>query len=154
MGAINTTAKAVRLELWRERLRQCAPSHQCWRTPPSWRRLPLDDLEGTQPVAYTGWPVKSEHVKSGDIQTKQRLVTVALGRPCPTMNTACSTQYLTTDNGIAIGCARHWEGTIWEMWLMEGHDRMMMMSLESGCIGWTCYMFTSVVDDGDTPHLR
>ena len=31
---------------------------------------------------------------------------------CPMMNTACSTQDLTTANGIATGCARHWEGTI------------------------------------------
>ena len=30
---------------------------------------------------------------------------------CPMMNTACSTQYMTTANGIVIGCARHWEGT-------------------------------------------
>ena len=28
---------------------------------------------------------------------------------------------MTTANGIAIGCARHWEGTIWH-WLVEGHD--------------------------------
>ena len=25
----------------------------------------VQNLEGTQPVAYTGWPVKSEHVKVG-----------------------------------------------------------------------------------------
>ena len=24
-----------------------------------------DNLEGTQPAAYTGWPVKSEHVEVG-----------------------------------------------------------------------------------------
>ena len=30
-----------------------------------WRREHLDNLEGTQPVAYIGWPVKIEHVKVG-----------------------------------------------------------------------------------------
>ena len=30
----------------------------------------------------------------------------------PMLNTAYSTQDLTMTNGIAIGCARHWEGTI------------------------------------------
>ena len=30
---------------------------------PSWRRKSLDNLEGSQPVAFTGWPVKSEYYK-------------------------------------------------------------------------------------------
>ena len=30
-----------------------------------WRREHLDNLEGTQPVAYIGWPIKIEHVKVG-----------------------------------------------------------------------------------------
>ena len=44
---------------------------------------------------------------------------------CPMMNTACSTQDLTTANGIAIGCARHREGTIWRtciFWLTDKND--------------------------------
>ena len=67
---INTTAKAVRLELWRERLEPLdasvhlnisADEHL-----PAGAEYPcMDNLEGTQPVAYTGWPVKSEHVKVG-----------------------------------------------------------------------------------------
>ena len=32
---------------------------------------------------------------------------------CPMKDTACSPQDLTTASGIAIGCAKHWEGTIW-----------------------------------------
>ena len=49
-------------ELWRERLEPLT------RTPPSWRRESLDDLEGTRPVAYTGWPVMSICVKVGIFQ--------------------------------------------------------------------------------------
>ena len=30
-------------------------------------------LEGTQPVAYTGWPVKSEHVEVGIFQRTRNL---------------------------------------------------------------------------------
>ena len=52
-----------------------APGHQ------PWFRKPLDNLEGNQPVAYTGWPVKSEHVR-GDFPTNKKRVTVASGRPC------------------------------------------------------------------------
>ena len=37
------------------------------------------------------------------------------------MNT---TRYLTASNGIAIGCARHWEGTIYAT---GGRKRVMMM---------------------------
>ena len=57
--------------------------HQCWRTPPSWRRESLDNLEGTQPVACTGWPVKSEHVKVG-IFKRTRNAWQASGKPCNT----------------------------------------------------------------------
>ena len=32
---------------------------------------------------------------------------------CPMMDTACFPQDPTTANDIAIGCARHWERTIW-----------------------------------------
>ena len=84
--SINTTAKAARLELWRERLEPLDASvhlHQCRRTPPSWRRESLDNMEGTQPVACTGWPVKSEHVKVG-IFKRTRNVWQAPGRPCNT----------------------------------------------------------------------
>ena len=55
--------------------------------------------------------------KNGAIQTKLLV--------CPMMNTACSTQDQTTANGIAIGCARHWEGTIWlkcDWWKNKNYD--------------------------------
>ena len=70
---INTTAKAARLEIWRDRLE---PLHA---------RLHLDisadehllagaeNLEGTQPVEYTDWPVKSEHVEVGIFQRTRNL---------------------------------------------------------------------------------
>ena len=76
----------------------------------------VDNLEGTQPVAYTGWPVKIEHdgfsneqetCDCGIRQTMQHLLV------CPMMNTASSTRDLTMANGITIRwAARHWEGTI------------------------------------------
>ena len=46
------------------------------RTPgqPGWQST------GCRVNADTGWPVKGEHAKSGDIQTNQKLVTVASGR--------------------------------------------------------------------------
>ena len=67
---INTTAKAARMELWRERLNPPdasvhldisvdehlpAGTENPWTT---WKSL-------NKPVAYTCWPVKSEHVKVG-----------------------------------------------------------------------------------------
>ena len=44
---------------------------------------------------------------------------------CPMMDTACSPQDLATANGIAIGCAKHWEGTIWQTygsWWKDKND--------------------------------
>ena len=41
------------------------------------------------------------------------------------MDTACSPQDLATANGIAIGCAKHWEGTIWQTydsWWKDKND--------------------------------
>ena len=56
---------------------------------------------------------------SGDFPTNKKPVTVASGRPCNTYWSApwwtlpALPHDLTMANGIAIGCARHWEGTIW-----------------------------------------
>ena len=52
---INTTAKAARMELWRERLEPLDANVHLTSvlTNTSWRREPLDNREGTQPVAYT-----------------------------------------------------------------------------------------------------
>ncbi len=44
---------------------------------------------------------------------------------CPMMDTACSPQDLATANGIAIGCSKHWEGTIWQTydyWWKDKND--------------------------------
>ena len=83
---INTTAKAASLELWRERLEPLGASvhlNTSDANTPSLCRLPLDNLEGTQSAAYTGWSVKSEHVKVGIFKRPmQKRVTVASGRPC------------------------------------------------------------------------
>ena len=108
-----------------------APGHQCasqcWRTPPSWRREPLDNLKGTQPVAYTCWPVsekwgfsnEQETCDCGIRQTIQHLLV------CPMMDIGRSPQYLAMANGIAIGCARHWENIIWrtyDSWWKDKND--------------------------------
>ena len=53
-----------------------------------------------------GYSNETETCDCGIRQTMQHLLV------CPMMNTACSPQDLTTANDIAIGCARHWEGTI------------------------------------------
>ena len=110
--------------------RQCAPYYQWWRTPPSWRRESLDNLEGTQPVAYTGWPVKSKYVKVWIFQrTRNVWLWHQADHATPTglhmMDTACSPHDLPTANGIAIDCAKHWEGTIWrtyESWWKDKND--------------------------------
>ena len=53
-----------------------------------------------------GFSNEPETCDCGIKQTMQHLLV------CPMMNTVCSPQDLTTANDIAIGCARHWEGTI------------------------------------------
>ena len=70
---------------------------------------------------------------SVDILTNQKRVTVASGKPfnmdilvCPMIDTACSTHDLTTNNGIVIGCARHWECMILQA--TGGRTRMVMMN--------------------------
>ena len=83
--------------------RQWTPYRQCWRTPPSWHRESLDNLDGTQPVAYTGWPVESEHVKVGIFQRTKNLwlwirQTMQHRLVCPMMDTACMLSTW-TDNG-------------------------------------------------------
>ena len=117
--SINTTAKAARLDLWRERrepldanvhLNISADEHlpagaeNPWTT---WKALNrLRTQVGGQ--EWTCW--------SGDFPTNKKPVTVASGRPCSTYWSApwwtlsALPQDLTTANGIAIGCARHWGG--------------------------------------------
>ena len=118
---INTTAKAARMELCTEPLEPLdasvhlnisadehlpAGAENPWtnwkalnwlRTQGGWSRLN---------ISKWGYSHETETCDCGIRQTMQHLLV------CPMMNTACSTQDLTTANGIAIGCARHWEGTI------------------------------------------
>ena len=122
---INTTAKAVRLRVMDGENDSSPWTPVCTLTPVPTNTSQLvqrtpGQLEGTEPVAYTGWPVKSEHVKLGihiysnetetcDCGIRQTMPHLLV---CPMINTACSTQNLSMANGIVIGCARHWEGTI------------------------------------------
>ena len=64
---VNTTAKAARMELRRERLEPLDASVHL--NISADEHVPAGaNLEGPQPVAYTGWPVESEHVKVGVFQ--------------------------------------------------------------------------------------
>ena len=60
------------------------------------------------PTCYTELvrPSEQETCDCGIRQTMQHLLV------CPMMDSACSSQDLAMANGIAIGCAKHWEGTI------------------------------------------
>ena len=58
------------------------------------------------------------------------------------MTTACSTQDLTTANDIGIGCARHWESTIWlacEWWKDKKDDDWTSHSLTA--VHWNHHSF-------------
>ena len=118
---INTTAKAARMELWRERLEPLdasvhlnispdehlpAGAENPWTT---WKALNrLRSQVGRSRVNMLKWGFSNEQetCDCGIRQTMQHLLV------CPMMDTACSPQDLATANGIAIGCAKHWEGTI------------------------------------------
>ena len=118
---INTTAKAARMELRRERLEPLDTSvhldisadehHPAGAGNPltTWKALNrLRTHVGRSRVNMSKWGYsnETETCDCGIRQTMQHLLV------CPLMNAACSTKYLTTANGIAIGSARHWEGTI------------------------------------------
>ena len=118
---INTTAKAVRLELWRERLEPLDASVHLnisadehlpagedypWTTWKALNRLRTQVGRSRVNMSKWGYSNETETCDCGIRQTMQHLLV------CPMMNTACSPQDLTTANDIAIGCARHWEGTI------------------------------------------
>ena len=118
---INTTAKAARLELWRERLEPLdarvhldisadehlpAGAKNPWTTWKALNRLRTQVGRSRVNMLKWGFSNEPETCDSGIRQTMQHLLV------CPMMNTVCSPQDLTTANDIAIGCARHWEGTI------------------------------------------
>ena len=87
---------------------------------------------GRSRVNMSKWGYSNETVTCDcDIrQTMQHLLI------CPMMNTASSTRDLTMTNGIAIGCAWHWEGhNLTEMRLVE-RTRMMMLGRFSRSKSW------------------
>ena len=111
---INTTAKAARLELWRERLGPLdarvhlnisadehlpAGSDNPWTTRKALNRLRTQVGRSRVNMLKWGFPNEQETCDCGIRHTMQHLL-------------VCSPQDLTTANDIAIRCARHWEGAI------------------------------------------
>ena len=73
---IDMTAKSARVGLWRERIEPLDASVHLIISadePSSWRREPLDNLEGTQQVADTGWTGKSEHAQMGLLERTRNM---------------------------------------------------------------------------------
>ena len=118
---IDTTTKAARLELWRERPEPLdarvhidisadehlpAGAEKPWTTWKALNRLRTQVGRSRVNMLKWGFSTEPETCDCGIRQTMQHLLV------CPMMDTACSPQDLTTANDIAIGCARHWEGTI------------------------------------------
>ena len=114
-------AKAVSLELWRERLEPLdasvhlnisadehlpAGADYPWTTWKALNRLRTQFGWSRVNMSKWGYSNETETCDCGIRQNMQHLLVY------PMMNTACSSQDLTTSNGIAIGCASHWEGTI------------------------------------------
>ena len=111
---INTTAKAVRLKLWRERLEPLdanmhlnisadehlpAGADYPWTTWKALNRLRTQVGRSRVNMSKWGYSNETETCDCGIRQTMQHLLV------CPMMNTACSPQDLTTANDIAIGRA-------------------------------------------------
>ena len=65
---LSITAGASTSRPWESDISDCK---SCYHHPP---RESLDNLEGTQPAAYTGWPVKSEHVEVWIFQRTRNLL--------------------------------------------------------------------------------
>ena len=118
---INTTAKPARMELWRERLEpldarvhlninadELLPvrAENPWTTWKALNRLRTQVDRTRVHMSKWGYSNETETCDCGIRQTMQHLLV------CPMMDTSCSLRDLTTAHGIAIGCARHWEGTI------------------------------------------
>ena len=118
---INTTAKAARMELWRERLEPLdasvhlntspddhlpAGADNPWTTWKALNRLRTQVGRSRVNMLKWGFSNEQETCDCGIRQTMQHLLV------CPMVDTACSPQDLATANAIAIGCAKHWEGTI------------------------------------------
>ena len=118
---INTTAKAARLELWRETLEPLDASvhlnisadehlpvgaEKPWTTWKALNRLRTQVVRSRVNMLKWGFSNEQETCYCVIRQTMQHLMV------CPTMDTVCSPHDLTMATGIAIGCARHWEGTV------------------------------------------
>ena len=118
---INTTAKAARMELWRERLEPLdasvhlnispdehlpAGAENPWATWKALNRLRTQVGWSTVNMLKWGFSNEQETCDCGIRQTMQHLLV------CHMMDTACSPQDLAMANGIAIAIAKHWEGTI------------------------------------------
>ena len=131
---INTTAKASRIELWRERLEPLdasvdpnisadehlpAGAENPWTTWKALNRLYTQVGRSRVNMLKWGFSNEQETCDCGIRPTMQHLLV------CPMMDTACSPQDLAMANGIAIGCAKHWEGTIWrtyDSWWKDKND--------------------------------
>ena len=119
-ASINTTAKAARVELWRERHGPWTPvctfisadkhlpagAENPWTTGKALNRLRAQVGRSRVNMLKWGFSNEQETCDCGIRQTMQHLLV------CPMMDTACSPQDMTTANDIAISCAKHREGTI------------------------------------------
>ena len=89
---------------------------------PTWKALNLLRTQvGRSRVNMLKWGFSNEQetCDCGIMHTMQHLLV------CPMMNTACSPQDPTMSNGIAIGCTRRWQGTIWptcDSWWKDKND--------------------------------
>ena len=124
--------KDARMELWRERLEPLdasvhlnisadehlpAGSENPWTT---WTGKTLNRLAGSR-VNMLKWGFSNEaETCDGDIRQIMQHILV-----WPMMNTACSIyqDLILQRLSIAIGCARHWEGTIWRICIYWWKDK-------------------------------
>ena len=153
---IKTTAKAARMELWRERLEPLdasvhlnispdehlpAGAENPWTTWKALNRLRTQVGRSRVNMLKWGFSNEQETCDCGIRQTMQHLLV------CPMMDTACSPQDLATANGIAIGCAKHWEGTIsrtYDSWWKDKSRRRNLLAYVTTSSGSMLKMFIFV----------
>ena len=152
------------MERWRERLepldasvhRNISPDEHLpagaenpWTT---WKALNrLRSQVGRSRVNMLKWGFSNEQetCDCGIRQTMQHLLV------CPMMDTACSPQDLATANGIAIGCAKHWEGTIWrtyDSWWKDKNDAVEYQILNPGKPDLNCCCNASTISRFSGSH--
>ena len=96
-----------------------AGAEKPWKTWKALNRLRTQVGRSRVNMLKWGFSTEPETCDCGTRQTMQHLLV------CPMMDTTCSPQDLITDNDIAIGCARHWEGTIlltYDSWWKDKND--------------------------------